>query len=187
MRVGMTLLCLLTGVIHPDSVLAQATPSPVQVQISAIVSGFRYERGSEAQWRGSTALRIRALVQEHFFGELSYATPMLSQGPVYCPGRVSCPPGTPDTKMTDRLFSVLGVGLGFRVPAGKWTPSLGVGRARFKSEGETPWGWMGVIGVERPLSGRWGMLAEYRGHRVEWPSDGLSWDHVIGLGVTFTH
>lgn len=186
MRVGLALLCLVAGLMVPEAVQGQGSASPVQLQVSGLISGFKYERGPEAKWRGSTALRLRVLLRDRFFGEFSFASPTSSKGPVYCPGLESCPPGTPDTKNIDWWFSVLGGSLGFRFPAGKWTPSLGVGGGRLRSEGESPWSWIGFIGVERPLSRRWGMLIEYRGYRVDWPSEGLSWNHAVGGGLTFT-
>jgi hypothetical protein len=184
MRVGVILLFSLTGLTHPEPTLAQGTAPPVRLQVSGLISGFRYERGIEAQWRGSTALRLRVLLQDRFFGEFSYTTPVSSEGPVYCPGLESCPPGTPENKKTDWWFSVLGGSLGFRIPARRWTASIGVGGGRLKSEGESPWSWIGFVGVERPLSKRWGMLFEYRGYRVDWPSEGLSWNHAVGGGLT---
>ena len=187
MRVELAVLCLVTALIHPEAALGQGSPSPVRLQISGLFSEFRYERGSEVQWRAASTLRLRFLLPARFFGEVSYTAPFISEGPAYCPGLPECPPELAD--MDDKTawwFSALSGSFAFRLPAGMWTPSLGVGGGRRKTEDESLWSWLGFIGVERALSKRTGMLLEYRVHRVDWPSEGLSWHHEVGVGLTFT-
>ncbi|MBT8397070.1 MAG: porin family protein [Gemmatimonadetes bacterium] len=185
-RTGLFILSLAAGLIIPETAKGQDPGSPVQMQVSAFVSGFRYERGPEAKWRASTALRFRVLLRDRFFGELSVATPVISTGPAYCPGMESCPPGTPVTKQTDWVFKVFGASLGFRFTTGSWKPFLGIGAGRMRSEGESSPSWMAFGGLERPISERWGTVLEYRAYRVDWPSEGLSRHHSVGVGLTFT-
>ena len=187
MRKGFKLLFLATSLLFPESAQCQGPASPVRIQVSGIVSGFRYERGSEANWRPSTALGFRVLVRDRFFGEIYFGQPIVSEGQVFCPGQPSCPlEVTAQDKATDWWFSVLSGGLGFRFPGGSWVPSLGIGGGRLKTEDESLWSWVGFFGAERTLSGRLGTFFEYRVYRVDWPSEGLSRDHEFGIGLTWS-
>jgi len=113
MRIGLVLNALFIALGYTTPLLGQDTESSVRFQASGVVSEFRYARGGAAKWRGSTAFRFRVLVQELFFGELSFATPLSGTGPVECPGLEECPPGAPYNKRTDWNFSVLAAAIGF--------------------------------------------------------------------------
>jgi len=187
MRVGIKVLILVTGFLYPGPARCQAPVSPVRIQVSAVLSGFRYERGPGANWRPSTAIGLRVLVRDRFFGDFYFGQPIVSEGPIYCPGQPSCPPEvTERDKKTNWWFSVLSGHLGVRFPGGRWIPSLGIGGGRLKTEDETLWSWVGFGGIERTLSERLTMLFEYRVYPVDWPIEGLSWNHEVGIGLAWS-
>ena len=168
MRAGSKLLILVIGLLYPESAQCQGPVSPVHIRVSAVLSGFRYERGPEANWRPSTAIGLRVLVRDRIFGDFYFGQPIVSEGPVYCPGQPSCPPElTERDKKTDWWFSVLSGGFGLRFPGGRWVPSLGAGGGRLKTEDESLWSWVGFTGIEQTLSERFAMHFEYRVYRVD--------------------
>jgi hypothetical protein len=187
MRAVIKALFLATVLFFPESAQCQDSASPVHVQLSAVFSDFRFERGPDSNWRPSTAIGLRVIVRDRFFGDFHFGQPIASEGPVFCPGQPSCPPElTEQDDKTNWWFSVLSGGLGFRFPGGKWIPSIGIGGGRLKTEDEKLWSWVGTGGVERVLSKRLTMLFEYRGYRVDWPTEGFSWNHEVGIGLTWS-
>jgi hypothetical protein len=184
MRRELAFLCLVIALIRPAVTLGQSAPTPVRVQLAAHISDYRYERGTEARWRAASGLRLRLLVHDRFLAEFSSTAPFASEGRITCPPGGSCPPSLVNNQIAWRFNELLG-SIGYRIPMGAWIPYVGVGTGRLRTGGEGFWSWVGSAGVEQKLSDRAGMLLEYRLHRVDWGSEGIGWNHEMGVGVSF--
>ena len=79
LRVGVALLLFATGFLQPEAILGQRSPPSIRMQVSGLISGFRYERGPEAQWRSSSTLRFRLLrISDYWEGRLEHNSRVLS-------------------------------------------------------------------------------------------------------------
>lgn len=180
MRRRFLVLLVLGGLACPRTSVAQASSGTYGLQASGLVSAFRFERGPQAQWRPSSAIRLRAVLHDRVFGEFSYSAPITSEDSYSC-----LDGGTCDPDLTAWHFSVLSGGLGFFFRAGEWKPFVGASRGRFETEDESHGTWMVFSGLERSSEGWLGLVLEYRIGRVDWPYEGgVSLNHEIGVGLT---
>jgi hypothetical protein len=173
---------LLGGLLCPWTASAQASASSFELQVSGLVSTFRFERGVQAQWRTTSSIRLRTVFNDRVFGELSYSAPFISDVPYDCLLVGPC-----HQDLTAWHFSILSGGLGVFLGTGEWRPFVGASRGRFGTEDESHGTWITFAGLERSLKGRLGLVIEYRLGSVDWPNEGgVSLNHEIGVGLTIS-
>ena len=178
-------LCLLGGIAWPATSAAQVSSRPFDLEASGLVSAFHFERGSQSQWRTTSAIRFRAVVHDRVFGEFSFSAPIASKEAFSCieTEMGSCDP--PDQAAWH--FSILSGGLGMVFPVGAWKPFVGISGGRFKTEDESHGTWTIFSGLERSLGSWLGLVFEYRLGRVDWPYEGgVSLNHEVGVGLSIS-
>jgi hypothetical protein len=147
------------------------------VQMSVLEYGLDFDFQGNENWAASAAFRARFFLFDHLFLDATYFETRERETVACALSGSAC-----SNQLTgeSRVFDMVAGG---RFPFGLAEMSLGLSRGHFfnRKYDREVWGFQGTLGTM--LSPRFGVIMEYRNHRIRWREDEVGWNQGFGIGV----